>query len=83
MIVSFSHKHFAQESLNKLNGQGNLVLFTHGLRTFTDIDSNNMYEPVNNMYLQAFHSDMNMQAFHPDMNMQAFHSDVKFEDLRD
>ncbi len=43
-------KHFAQESLNKLNGQGNLVVFTHGLRTFTDIDKNNMFEPVNNMY---------------------------------
>ena len=43
-------KHFAQESLKELNGQGNLVVFTHGLRTFTDIDGNNMFEPVNNMY---------------------------------
>ena len=43
-------KHFAQESLNKLNGQGNLVVFTHGLRTFTDINRNNMFEPVNAMY---------------------------------
>lgn len=43
-------KHFAQESLKELNGQGNLVVFTHGLRTFTDINSNNMFEPVNTMY---------------------------------
>ena len=45
-----SFKHFAQESLNELNGQGNLVVFTHGLRTFTDINRNNMFEPVNAMY---------------------------------
>ena len=43
-------KHFAQKSLNELNGQGNLVVFTHGLRTFTDINRNNMFEPVNAMY---------------------------------
>ena len=49
-VTSEAFEHFAQESLNKLNGQGNLVVFTHGLRTFTDIDSNNMFEPVNNMY---------------------------------
>ena len=49
-VTSETFKHFAQESLNKLNGQENLVIFTHGLRTFTDINKNNMFEPVETMY---------------------------------
>ena len=49
-VTSEAFKHFAQESLNKLNGQENLVIFTHGLRTFTDINKNNMFEPVETMY---------------------------------